>query len=73
MGNCLSKVNKDHFFASEENMKNEILFCKGKARSGIEVCVRGKKYTGVYSIKKYSRTFALLQTGVWWRGLRLGV
>ena len=71
MGNCISKINKDHFFAFEEDMKNEILFCKGRAKSGIEMCARGKKYTGVYSIKKYLKTFAPLQTGAWWRGLGL--
>ena len=73
MGNCISKINKDHFFAFEENIKNEILFCKKKARSSIEICARGKKSTGVYSIKKYSKVFFPVQTGAWWGGLRLGV
>ena len=69
MGNNISKILKDHFLLFEEDMKNEILFCKGKVRSGIEICARGKKYTGVYSIKKYSKTFAPLQTGMWWKNL----
>ena len=24
MGNCISKINKDHFFAFQEEMKNDI-------------------------------------------------
>ena len=38
MGNCISKINKDHFLAFEEEIKNEILFFKGKTRCIIE-CV----------------------------------
>ena len=60
MGKCISKINKDHFFAFEEEMKNDILFFKGKIRCVIEMCGRGKKYTGIHSIKKYPETFALL-------------
>ena len=51
MGNCISKMNKYHFFAFEEEMKNDILFIKGKTRCVIEMCTRGKKYTGIHSIK----------------------
>ena len=69
MGNGISKINKDHFFAFEEKMKNDILFFKGKIRCIIEMCARGKKYTGIHSIKKYSKTFAPLQTWMWWRSL----
>ena len=69
MVNCSSKVNKDHFFAFEEEMKNYILFFKGKARCIIEICARGKKYTGIHSMKKYSKTFAPLQSGMWGRNL----
>ena len=69
MGNCISKINKDHFFVFEEEMKNDILFFKGKTKCIIEMCPRGKKYTGIHSIKKYSKTFAPLQTGMWWRNL----
>ena len=69
MGNCISKINKDHFFAFEEKMKNDILFFKGKTTCMIEMCARGKKYTGIHSIKKYSKTFAPLQTGTWCRNL----
>ena len=63
MGNCISKINKDQFFAFEEEMKNDIIFFV------IEMCARGKKYTGIHSIKKYSETFAPLQIGMWWRNL----
>ena len=55
MGNCISKINKDHFFAFEEKMRNDILFFKGKIRCIIEMCARGKKYTGIHSMKKYSK------------------
>ena len=33
------------------------------------MCARGKKYTGIHSIKKYSKMFAPLQTVIWWRNL----
>ena len=69
MGNCISKINKVHFFAFVEEMKNDILFFKGKTSGIIEMCTRGKKYTGIHSIKKYSNTFAPLQTGMWCRDL----
>ena len=69
MGNCISKINKDHFLAFEEQMKNDILFFKGKTRSATEMSSSGKKYAGVHSIKKYSKTFAPLQTRSWWKNL----
>ena len=71
MGNCISKMNKDHFFAFEE-MKNFALFFKGNTRFGLDM-LTGGTYMKLYSIKKYSKTFAPLLTGVWWRDLRLGV
>ena len=40
MGNCISKINKDHFFVYEELMKNKILFSKGKARHALELGTR---------------------------------
>ena len=67
MANCISKINKDHFFSFVEEMKNDILLFKGKIRCVIEMCARGKKYTGIHSIKKYSETIASLPTGVWWK------
>ena len=37
MGNCISKkINKDHPFIYEEDMKNVIPFLKGKTRIGLE-------------------------------------
>ena len=62
MGNCISKINKDHFFAFEEEMKNNILLFKGRIRCVIEMYTRGKKYTEIYSIKKNSEMFGPLQT-----------
>ena len=46
MANCVSKINKDRFFVYEEAMKNNIPLFKGNARAFLEVCVRGKTYTG---------------------------
>ena len=40
MENCISKINKDHLFAFEEEMKNDILFFKEKTRCVIEMCSR---------------------------------
>ena len=72
MGNCISKINKDHFFAFEEEMKNKTSFEKGRLRRGLNM-ITGGTYMKLYSIKRYSKTLAPLQTGVWWRGLSLGV
>ena len=67
MRNCISKINKDHFFAFEEAMKNDTSFFKGKTRSDLERGTRGKTYTGFHSIKKFLKimTLALLKTGMW--------
>ena len=43
MGNCISKTNKEYFLAFEKEIKNEILFSKGKTRCVLEMCGRGKK------------------------------
>ena len=71
MGNYISKINKDYFFAFEEEIKNDTSSFKGKAKSNLEKAIRGKTYTGFHSIKKFSNiiTLAKLQTGVWWRNL----
>ena len=69
MGNCISKTNKEYFLAFEKEIKNEILFSKGKTRCVLEMRAKGKKYTGVHPIKKYSKTLAPFQTGMWWRNL----
>ena len=42
MGNCISKINKDHFFAFEEKIRNDISFLKGKTRTDLEIGTRGK-------------------------------
>ena len=54
MGNCISKINKDYFFAFEEEMKNDISFFKGTARTGREMWAMSKRYAGVHSIRKFS-------------------
>ena len=69
MRNSISKINKDNSFAFEDEMENNILFFKGKTRCVTEMSARGKKYTGIHSIKKYVKTFAPLQTGMWWGDL----
>ena len=70
MGNCISKINKDDFFAVEEFMKNDIFFSNGTIRYHLDMLYRGT-YTGVHSIKKLPEKIALapFQTGAWWRSL----
>ena len=41
MENCISKINKDRFFAYENEMKNRILFLKGKIRRAVEMGTKG--------------------------------
>ena len=64
MENCISKINKDHFFAFEEEMKNTILFFKGKTRFSLDI-LTGGTHMRPYSIKKYSKTLAPSQAGAW--------
>ena len=53
MGNCISKINKDHFFAFEEEIKNDILFFL-KARQGLALtCLWGN----IYGIPYYREVF----------------
>ena len=68
MVNCISRTSKDHFFANKEGMKNKTSFEKGKVRHGLDM-VAGGTYMKLYSIKKYSKTLAPLQTGMWGRNL----
>ena len=70
MGNCISKINKDHFFVTEEFMKTDILFSNGVTRLTLE-CDTKKTYTEVHFIKKNPEKInpAPLQTGLWWRDL----
>ena len=70
MGNCISKVNQDHFFAYEEFIENGIFFSNGIARLTLDMVIRGR-YTGAHSIKKLPEKImpAPLQTTAWWRHL----
>ena len=63
MGNCISKIDKDHIFAFEEFMKNDILFSNGITRFKLEV-VTGGRYMGVHSIKKFPEKITLAYWGV---------
>ena len=68
MGNCISRISEDDFFAFEEEMKNKTSLKKGRVRRGLDV-VTGGTYMKLYSVKKYSKTIAPLQTGMWWGNL----
>ena len=72
MGNCISKINKDHFFAYKEFMKNDIFFSKGIPGFRVDMFTR-RTYTGTHSIKKFPEKLTQnpLQTGAWWRHLFL--
>ena len=39
MSNCILKINKDHFFAFEEEMKNDMLFFSRERQSASFKCV----------------------------------
>ena len=54
MGNHISKTNKDHYFAFEEEAKNKTFFEKGRVRLGLDMVTSGT-YMKLYSIKKYSK------------------
>ena len=68
MGNCISKISKDNFFAYKEYFKNETSLEKGKIRRGLDM-VTGGTYTRTHSIKGLSKKETLdpIQTGMWWR------
>ena len=70
MGNCISKISKDHLLGLEEFVKNKTSFEKGKVRPGLNRLTRGT-YTRIYFVKGFSKkeTLAPLQTGAWWRDL----
>ena len=70
MGSCISKISKDRLLGLEESMKNKTSFEKGKVKPGLDRLTEGA-YTRIHSINKYSKTLALLQTGVWWGDLFL--
>ena len=44
MGNYISKINKDRFFAVEELMKNDILFSVKIIRFGLDMLTGGDIY-----------------------------
>ena len=54
MGNCISKISKDHPFALEEFMKNKTSFEKGRVKAGLDRFSRGK-YARIHSIKGHSK------------------
>ena len=64
MGNYISKISKDHFFAFEE-MENKTSLEKRKIRRGLDI-ITGGTYTRIHSIKGLSKkeAFPLLQTGM---------
>ena len=66
MGNCLSKVNKDYFFAFEEEMRNDTSFFKGKAGSDLEKAIRGKTYMVPFhkEVFKYNNVGSITNWGV---------
>ena len=68
MGNCTSKISKDRLLGLEEFMKNAASFEKGKVRPGLDG-LTGGTYLRSHSMRKYSKTLAPLQTGVWKRHL----
>ena len=68
MGNCISKTSNDRLLGLEEFMKNKTSFEKGKVWPGLDRLTSGT-YTRIHSMKKYSKTLAPLQTGVWWKHL----
>ena len=61
MGNCISRINKYHFFVIKEFIKNYVLFSNGMTRLALEWGTK-KTYTGVHSIRKFSKTLAPLKT-----------
>ena len=68
MGNCISKTFKGLFFAFEEGMKSKTSFENGRVRRGLDM-VTGGTYMKLYSIKRYSKTLPLSQTGMLWKSI----
>ena len=66
MGNCISKISKDRFFAVEEFVKNDIFFSNGTIRFGLDM-LTGRTYMRLHSMKKIPEkiTLAPLQAEVW--------
>ena len=71
MGNNISRILKDPFFAFEELLKNEVLLSGGTMRFFFHWGTK-RICSGVHSIKKallYSEALALLQAGMWWKNI----
>ena len=68
MGNCISKINKGHFYVYKEYMRNKTSLEKGKTRRALEMGTRGGTHMGVQALLTFSEimTLAWLQTGMWW-------
>ena len=65
MGNCISKINKDHFFVIEEFMKTDILFSNGVTRLTLECDTKNTKVHFNFIRKNPKKiNLAPLQTGV---------
>ena len=64
MENCISKISNDRLLDLEEFMKNETSFERGKVRPVLDK-LTGRTYTRIRSMKKYAKTLAPLQTGLW--------
>ena len=65
MGNCISKIIKDHLFAYEGLVKNDVLFSKGMTRRGLEMGTRYGTHMGAHYLLRFPEiiTLAPLQTG----------
>ena len=62
MGNCISKINKDHLFDYGEFIKIVIFFSNGITRLKLDMVNRGR-YTGVHSITKLPEKITLAGEG----------
>ena len=67
MGNNISRILKDHFLASEEEMKNKTYFEKRRVRRSTDM-VTGGTYMKLYSKKKKSIQERWLHCKLEWGG-----
>ena len=73
MRSCISRILKDHFFAFEELLKNDVLFSGGMMRLVFEWGNK-TRCTGVHSTKNdvlHSEALASLQVCMWWKNFFL--
>ena len=70
MGDCISRIIKDHLLDLKELMKNATSTSKGKVRPSLDRLTEAT-YTRIYYIKGLSEKEAsgLLQAGMWCRNL----